>query len=585
MHAGRMFPNMFSLHKRQQGQGGSDLPSSIGNPNTSLPPTIGPDGIVTDATTAPIATANAISGLTTVVETLTLAQTGPSPTTITTERTKTITNALEYASLTSAAAAKSTSARATSQSASKSTSSPTATAAASSSSSSNLSTLVPAIVVPVVVVLIASLALFWFFMRRRHRRELQSQPEFVMAGKGEKLNSRSSSARSANSSSWPAEKRSPEVPQKEMQSLAKSPPTPNSEWKSPKIGIGISHESFATTGQKSSSQHVAGMVRGEPRPYQNSNGHSSGARPATSGRGQPPIATDREQNRNRSNSTPGQRGMPPSSRSGPSPTPRSGPSPVPRGLPGPNSTNPKQGVTSPLLNGGPIPVTGPLRLRDPSPGMGHNTRAQAPTRLEAPGAYNGNSSISQYSPIVKDTPTSATPVQSNNNKRGPPPPLKTSNFANPRSPATDSPTGLSDENLRIARLATSSRLGYSVGEPSPSPKLPPPATRSQLIPRESPKESHERFFAGSRAHSRENSQEEQHSHKRQSMISDADEYEDIDAKSDISSLNEFERFDFTDGANSRTGSAAGHSLNYFAAQNSPASGRGSPFGNVTLERW
>lgn len=69
------------------------------------------------------------------------------------------------------------------------------------------------------------------------------------------------------------------------------------------------------------------------------------------------------------------------------------------------------------------------------------------------------------------------------------------------------------------------------------------------------------------------------------MISDADEYEDIDAKSDVSSLNEFERFDFSEAANSRTGSAAGNSLNFFAAQNSPASGRGSPFGNLTHERW
>lgn len=398
------------------------------------------------------------------------------------------------------------------------------------------------------------------------------------------MNSRSSSARSANSSSWPAEKSSPEIAQKEIQSLAKSPPTTNAEWKSPRIGIGISHDYPAAAGQKSPSQHVAGMVRGESRPYQNFNGPSSGVRPATAGRGQPPMAADRDQNRNRSNSTPGQRGMPPSSRSGPSPTPRSGPSPVPRGNPGPRSFTPKQGVTSPLLNGAPRPVTGPLRLRDPSPSMGHNSRAQAPSRLEAPGAYNGNSSISQYSPIVKDTPSSATPVLNNSNKRGPPPPLKTSNFASSKSP-TDSPTGLSEENLRIARLATSSRLGYSAGEPSPSPKLPPPATRSQLIPRESAKESHERFFAGSRAHSRENSQQGQHSNKRESMVSDADDYEDIDAKSDISSLNEFERFDFTDGANSRTGSAAGNSLNYFAAQNSPASGRGSPFGNVTLERW
>lgn len=585
MHAGRMFPNMFGLHKRQQGQGTSDLPSSIGNPNTELPSSIGAPGIATDtAAIGTIVTADAPSGLTTIVETLTLAQTVPTPTTITTERTRTVTDALEYASITSAAA-KPTSTRASSQSSSKSTSTATSTAEASHSSSSNLSTLIPAIVVPVVVVLIASLAMFWFFMRRRHRRELQSQPEFVMAGKGEKLNSRSSSARSTASNSWPAEKPSPAVAQKELPS-AQSPPAREAEWKSPKIGAGLSYDTTPAAGQKSSGQSMSGRARGEPRPYQNSPGPSSAVRPATAGRGQPPMASDREQNRNRSNSTPGQRGLPPSSRSGPSPTPRSGPSPVPRGAQVPSSLNTKvQGIPNPYITGAPPPATAALRLRDPSPSMGHNTRAQAPPRIEAPGAYNGNSSISQYSPIVKDTPTSATPLSSNSNKRGPPPPLNTSNFASSKSPNSGSPTGLTEENMRIARLANSSRLGYSAGEPSPSPKLPPPATRSQLIPRESHKEAHDRFFAGSRTHSRDNSRQQRHSSKRESMISDADEYEDIDAKSDVSSLNEFERFDFSEAANSRTGSAAGNSLNFFAAQNSPASGRGSPFGNLTHERW
>jgi hypothetical protein len=71
------------------------------------------------------------------------------------------------------------------------------------------------------------------------------------------------------------------------------------------------------------------------------------------------------------------------------------------------------------------------------------------------------------------------------------------------------------------------------------------------------------------------------------MISDADDYEDIAAKSDVSSLNEFERFDFGETASSRGDSAAGNSsLNYFASHNSPAHGRdGSPFGNGFLERW
>jgi hypothetical protein len=70
-------------------------------------------------------------------------------------------------------------------------------------------------------------------------------------------------------------------------------------------------------------------------------------------------------------------------------------------------------------------------------------------------------------------------------------------------------------------------------------------------------------------------------------VSDADEYEDIDAKSDVSSLNEFERFDFGNGIGSGRGSPGGNSLTYFAARNSPAgSERGSAFGTSTvLERW
>jgi hypothetical protein len=69
-------------------------------------------------------------------------------------------------------------------------------------------------------------------------------------------------------------------------------------------------------------------------------------------------------------------------------------------------------------------------------------------------------------------------------------------------------------------------------------------------------------------------------------VSDPDDYEDIDARSDVSELNEFERFDFGPAANSRGGSAAGNSLNYFASHNTPTSERGSPFGHDgTYERW
>lgn len=225
--------------------------------------------------------------------------------------------------------------------------------------------------------------------------------------------------------------------------------------------------------------------------------------------------------------------------------------------------------------------------------MSHNARAQAPPRLgPPPGAYNGASSISQYSPIVKETPNGLRGPGPY--KRGPPPPLKTSNTPNSqriKSPQSASPGGnsLTEENLRIARLGNSSRLAHTATEPSPSstsPKLPPPATRSQLIPREGPTAIPDNFFAGGfLTHSREVSAS-RHASARASIVSDPDEYEDIAAKSDVSSLNEFERFDFGPEAHKTGGSAAGASLNYFATQNSPAGGGGSPFGDgATYERW
>ena len=224
--------------------------------------------------------------------------------------------------------------------------------------------------------------------------------------------------------------------------------------------------------------------------------------------------------------------------------------------------------------------------------MNHNARAQAPPRLgPPPGAYNGASSISQYSPIIKPATLQKGPMPY---KRGPPPPLQTSNNSNGqrmKSPLSASPAGtpLTEENLRIARLGNSSRLGRTAPEPSPSstsPKLPPPATRSQLIPRDSPGGIPDNFYPGGfLSHSRDVSKT-RHAPDRASIVSDPDEYEDIAAKSDVSSLNEFERFDFGPEARNRRGSGAAASMNYFAAQHSPADGGRSPFGNgTTYERW
>ncbi|KIW22751.1 uncharacterized protein PV07_11017 [Cladophialophora immunda] len=583
-----MFRHGQMLHKRESQNSAftSSLPSIIPNPTSGLPPSIAPSSVNTDpSVTASIVTAQAVSGFTTVTETQTLEQslTGQGiETTFTTERTRTITDPAEYASLTSAAAAASS----TSTTLRSSTTSAAATSsAAAQQSSSNLGTLIPAIVVPIAVVLLASLGLFWFFMRRRHRRDLQVEPEFVMTGKGEKLSSRSSSSRSTTSSPRGLEKKSPAVTQTELPSST-SPPTPMSEWPSVQIGAArpLTPQESKSSGQDRSFDQPRSLTANSP--YRNMRGPGASARPSTSGRGaQPPSTWEQGSNRNRSNSTPGQRGQPPTSRSGPSPIPRTAPSPVLRSGPSPvpQRLNP---------NASPRPgASSAFRLRDPSPTMNLSNRAQAPSRLEAlsPGAYNGASSISQYSPIVKDTPVIAKPPSS----KRPPPPIKTANLGakGVKSPTSGSPPGhgLTEENLRIARLANSSRLGYTPGEPTPSPKLPPPATRSQLIPRESPKENQDRFFGGSANHQAIHLPQRASIHynpARASIVSDADDYEDIEAKSDVSSLNEFERFDFGTDVNGDRGSAGGGSLTFFAAQNSPASDRGSAFGTAgTHERW
>ncbi|ETI26374.1 hypothetical protein G647_03151 [Cladophialophora carrionii CBS 160.54] len=585
-----MLRHGLGLHRRGP-QAGDVLPSRIDNPTASLPSSIGPTDVATadPSATAPIVTAEAVSGFTTITEIQTLAKsTDTGETTFTTEVTKTITNSAEYASITSVAAA------ASSSSTTRTTTSTTPAAATSSAaakqSNSNLSTLIPAIVVPLAVILLASLAVFWFFMRRRHRRELQSQPEFVMTGKGEKLNSRSSSSRSTTSNPGPSEKKSPVVFQNELPS-AISPPTTTSEWPPTQVG-GVRPQTPQGPGSAGHDRVLEQQrTLTANSPYRNFRGPGQGLpvhgpRPATAGRPGPPASgRDQGRNRNRSNSTPGQRGQPPPPRSGPSPVSRIAPSPVLRSGPSPVPLQ-----TSPTHS--PLPSSSAFRFRDPSPTMNLSNRAQAPSRLAAPppGAFNGASSISQYSPIVKDTPTIPKVLAG---KRAPPP-INTADLRETtKSPGSNSPAGhgLTEENMRIARLANSSRLGHTPAEPSPSPKLPPPATRSQLIPRESPKEHQDRFFGGSGSSQSAGPKTAASSHypsKRASVVSDADEYEDIDAKSDVSSLNEFERFDFGTGIGigSGRGSPAGNSLTYFAATNSPASERGSAFGTTGVhERW
>lgn len=75
-------------------------------------------------------------------------------------------------------------------------------------------------------------------------------------------------------------------------------------------------------------------------------------------------------------------------------------------------------------------------------------------------------------------------------------------------------------------------------------------------------------------------------HLRASIVSDPDEYEDIAAKSDVSSLNEFDRFDFGEGIGSARGSTDRGSMNFFAPNNGSSRPRGNTLGQTQIhERW
>ena len=392
------------LHQRAP-QSGNPQNSFTGFPSIIPKPTsAGGDG-------EPIATASAASALTIVTTTQERIVTGAGGTEISRSTTifaSTVTDPAEFASLTASEI---------SSSSSQSQTSPTAAAAAatssaaSSKSSSNLSTLIPAIVVPVVVVLLVSFGLFWFFMRRRAHREVKNA-DFVMAGKGEKLSSRTSSSRSGPTGNTGAEKSSP------MVAVSEFKPPHSSHTTGPKYsmdGIGVARllTPKEGTGPGSSRRPHNDRYNGAPR-EQRSYQNFSAPRPNTArDRGPPPSQS---QSRNRSNSSPNKRGPPPSAFDPSRGPPPGRPSPEFRGAPSPNSRSGPG--PSPVPNSGafpsarglpsnPRPAPAPPRMREPSPTMDHSARAAPPPTLSAvpPGAYNGASSISQYSPIVKETPT------------------------------------------------------------------------------------------------------------------------------------------------------------------------------------
>lgn len=625
---------------------GDVLSSSIFNPG---------DGAI--ATDAPLATAPEVTVYTTAtgafaVETVVDGRT----ITTTTSGAVPITNSAAFASIVSSESAHS----AYEAAAKTSSSAATSSSASSDGSSSNLGTLIPAIVVPIVVVLLVSFGGFWFWMRRRHRKQLQNT-DFAMAGKGEKLSSRSNSSRSGNPTTA-AEKSLPAVNVTEL-----SPPQAYTD-----DGSRNSFDAIGMPGpghRTQRSRDTSG-TRSPNMPFgsrDDSHQNFSGPRPNTA-RNRPPPSRHEPQGRNRSNSSPGNRGPPPGSYRGPRgpPPPRDiGPSPIMRNHPSPNLGSGLARGPSPHSQPRPAPAPpGAGKMRAPSPTMASGlNRSNAPPALATnppPGAFNGASPISQYSPIVKETPNIGTvatfgnsPPKSSSRDGSRPPPINTTDMSSAgaglglaavaiskdksRSPSPRSPeeSFLTEENMRIARLANSSRLGFNQtskptspgptaqpprdfskplgfkkGGPdrdspllplniahsapgqspaatsttNPSPKLPPPATLSQLIPSDSPRDERKpqwNYFGNSKTESVASSlysglQPAPLGHNRplpasrngpvtnnhsrdddnKSEVSDLDAYEDIDAKSDVSSLNEFERFDFDSRAGSTRGSGS-----------------------------
>ncbi|KAK5088059.1 hypothetical protein LTR05_002275 [Lithohypha guttulata] len=422
------------------------------------------------------------SALTTILQSFEQPITQPATTlTSTGLRTVYVTDSASYSLL--RASESSERARETHSDTSASTSSsPTskATSSSSSSSTNNLGTLIPAVVVPVAIVLIVSFVVFWFIMRRRAQRQLKEEPEFVVASKSEKT---AISRGPSNGSSTGSTRELVPLSNLEKEVAV----TTTSEMRKPSIDL------FPPSPPKYSSIDI-GLARPMTPP------DKAGAHVNSTGRPVHNFSRGQSQNRGQKSTKsrndraprPGERTTPLETGRGPSTT-------MPGQLPRP----PYSGTTSEHYGGRSPPKTTPSPLVT---NMKKNNRALAPQPLNPPtptGAFNGASPISQYSPIVKDHPNlGAVAAADSAEIPGQPPPISTANFF-PSGQEKDSPIDenvLSLENMRVARLANSSRLGLhhspiqsnfpanSRREPGadatkrvhPSPQLSMPLTREEL---------------------------------------------------------------------------------------------------------
>jgi len=451
----------------------------------------GTDGSATTRTS--IVADDSRTGLATITQTIEDTIKQPATTFVTTStQVIVVTDSAQLSSFQTSQTATSTDATSSSAKAS-STLSETSTAAASSSSSDNLGTLIPAIVVPVAAILIISFGVFWFIMRRKHQRQLEEEPEFVMASKQEKPISRGNSKNSSTSSTRelvPLSKLEKEVAVTTTEvrgsSLDLFPP----KYSATDIGLArpmTPPDKTGTSADSNGRRPVPNFSKARPSMSYRPSPHSP-----RSGGTNPPVV----------------RGAPPprlDNRGGPSPAVRNQTGQPPRLVQRENADGRTEARSPPRVAPGPLNTN-----------LSGGNRAPPPRPLNPPtptGAFNGGSSISRYSPIVKDNPNLETFAAADTaGQYGPPSPLLTSNQAS--KTGTSSPVDenvLSRENMRIARLANSSRLGsnHSPVEPnfpshgnggtrtlSPlseqptkndgsalSPRSPPPLLRGELSPR------------------------------------------------------------------------------------------------------
>lgn len=489
--------------------------------------------------------------------------------------TSIVTNPAVYSSLLAAAST----ATKTTTSVSSHAASASSSVSKKSKSSSNLSTIIPAVVVPIVIILIATFAAFWFFMRRRHRRDLKNQPAFVMAAKTEKLTSTTNSLSSDHEDYKP-----PTVPTKTGTASYNEKPLPFTQTRDvpsrpsesssrsrtnyPMDNVGVAKTSNVRDEQRPSpllppirtdssspqARHIVNFSnKASPttaqasrsaNPHLNSSTPHNSVIPSpknTSGRGPPAgVGTSSHalvRNRSQSLTNPGAANP---NRSNPNlnNSYRNGPAPTQR-----PPTAPTSGFRGP-----PPPSFSPIaqQQRSFSP-SGHRAAPPPPIKAPLPGT-NGGAFINepQYSPIVRDAPKAKRPsvvVPPSQQSRG----ISYGSHTSPLLPspqsARDRDHNLTAENLRIARLANTSRLGFDAQSPT-SPERP-------------------------------RNQEDNISEISAPLESD-------DGKSDVSSLDELEKFNFErdtrgsgsgSGHNSALGSLPGARSGSAMNTNSPILGR------------